>query len=185
MYAGQGVHYPQARDELQVVADRLAPPVATSLSRPEDHPLSLVAGGQTVLPPVHQVIADTDCPNGIGCSLTATVYDIDIPSESTFIHAPLDPGDVDKDVTHTMAMDGTHAYLHGALRKHGLFGDYAAMIKTFSRNVQRIESSDEIALLSNEASQQLQGDPYIAGVRPKLRYRVLVPLRRGGEGTQW
>lgn len=54
--------------------------------------------------PVHQVIADTDCPNGIGCSLTATVYDIDIPSEPTFIHAPLDPGDVDKDVTHTMAM---------------------------------------------------------------------------------
>ena len=32
MYAGQGFHYPQARNELQVVTDRLTPPVATSLA---------------------------------------------------------------------------------------------------------------------------------------------------------
>ncbi|MGI9489825.1 MAG: thiamine pyrophosphate-binding protein, partial [Geminicoccaceae bacterium] len=48
IYAGQGVHYAKAWDELKTLAELLAAPVCTSLQGksafPEDHPLALGAG---------------------------------------------------------------------------------------------------------------------------------------------
>src|SRR5262245_38961430 len=52
IYAGQGVHYAQAWAELKQVAELLEAPVCTSMegksSFPENHPLSLGAGGNTM-----------------------------------------------------------------------------------------------------------------------------------------
>ena len=54
VWAGQGVHYAKAWPQLQHLAELLAVPVATSLGGksafPEDHPLSLGAGGNPLRP---------------------------------------------------------------------------------------------------------------------------------------
>ena len=51
IYAGQGVHYARAWEELRELAELLNIPVTTSLQGksavPEDHPLSLGSGGRS------------------------------------------------------------------------------------------------------------------------------------------
>ena len=101
IYAGQGVHYAKAWDELLELAELLQIPVTTSLQGksafPEDHPLSLGSGGRAVPKTVHQFLQDADVIFGIGCSFAATGFGIAMPPGKTIIHATLDPADLNKD----------------------------------------------------------------------------------------
>ena len=101
IYAGQGVHYAKAWDELLELAELLQIPVTTSLQGksafPENHPLSLGSGGRAVPRTVHQFLQDADVIFGIGCSFAATGFGIAMPPGKTIIHATLDPADLNKD----------------------------------------------------------------------------------------
>lgn len=102
IYAGQGVHYAEAWDELVTFAELLGAPVATSLQGksafPEHHRLSLGAAGNSMPRPVYDFVNDSDLVFGIGCSFTDTHYGISVPPDKPTVHATLDPDDVDKNV---------------------------------------------------------------------------------------
>ncbi len=110
IYAGQGVHYAGAWDELRELAELLEAPVTTSLEGksafPEDHPLSLGSGGRSLPGPVHQHIQDADVIFGIGCSFSRTSYGIQMPAGKTYIHATVDATDLNKDVPARYALIG-------------------------------------------------------------------------------
>jgi thiamine pyrophosphate-dependent acetolactate synthase large subunit-like protein len=110
IYAGQGVHYARAWDELRELAELLEIPVTTSLEGksafPENHPLSLWSGGRSLPGAVYQHVQDADVIFGIGCSFSRTSFGIQMPAGKTYIHATVDPMDVNKDVPAQYALIG-------------------------------------------------------------------------------
>src|SRR5215213_9544607 len=74
LYAGQGVLYAEATDELVELADLLQVPVATTLEGksafPEDHPLALGAAGVTMTGPMVQFLTDADLVFAVGAGLS-------------------------------------------------------------------------------------------------------------------
>ncbi|HEY1425057.1 MAG TPA: thiamine pyrophosphate-requiring protein [Caulobacteraceae bacterium] len=111
IYAGQGVHYAKAWDELRALAQAWNIPVTTSIEGKsafaEDHPLSLGSGGRANPRPVKAFLAEADVILGIGCSFALTGFGVPMPAGKTIIHATLDPADLNKDVA----------------AKYGLIGD--------------------------------------------------------------
>jgi len=102
IYAGQGVHWSEAYDELRALAEHLAIPVMTSLpgksAFDETHELALGSGGNGINGCVATWLAECDLLFGIGCSFTATPFGLAIPAGKRVIHATLDPLDLDKSV---------------------------------------------------------------------------------------
>jgi len=101
IYAGQGVHYARAWESLQALAELLEAPVTTSLNGksafPDSHPLALGCGNRTHPKTVQHYLYDADVVFGIGCSYTKTSFAIPMPTGKTFIHATVDPADLNKD----------------------------------------------------------------------------------------
>ena len=110
IYAGQGVHYAKAWEELKELAELLEVPVTTSLEGksafPETHPLALGSGGRALPKPVHHFIQNADVIFGIGCSFFATGFGIQIPKGKTVIHSTLDPLDLGNTVEVTQPLVG-------------------------------------------------------------------------------
>lgn len=111
IYAGQGVHFAKAWNELKALAETWNIPVTTSIEGksafPEDHPLALGTGGRSMPKAVHEFLQDADVILGIGCSFALTGFGVSMPKGKTIIHATLDPMDFNKDVPaqYTMAGD--------------------------------------------------------------------------------
>jgi acetolactate synthase-1/2/3 large subunit len=110
IYAGQGVHWAEAYDELRALAEHLAIPVMTSLpgksAFDETHPLALGSGGNGINGGVRKWLDECDLLLGIGCSFTATSFGLAIPPGKRVIHATLDPLDIDKSVPSEIALVG-------------------------------------------------------------------------------
>ena len=110
IYAGQGVHYARAWDSLKKLAELLGAPVATSLQGksafPEDHPLSVGAGGLAFPKTVPYFLDKADWIFGVGCSFTETAFGIAMPKGKKFIHATLDPNHLNKDVRADIGLIG-------------------------------------------------------------------------------
>ncbi|MBM3341109.1 MAG: thiamine pyrophosphate-requiring protein [Betaproteobacteria bacterium] len=110
IYAGTGVQWAEAWSELKQFAELLGAPVTTSLggksSFPENHPLSLGSGGNSVPLQVHEFIKNADLIIGIGCSFTETNFGIKFPAGKKFVHATLDPDHLNKDVRAEVALLG-------------------------------------------------------------------------------
>jgi thiamine pyrophosphate-dependent acetolactate synthase large subunit-like protein len=110
IYAGQGVHWAEAYDELRELAELLAAPVCTSLpgksSFDETHPLSLGSGGVTMRKSLWDCLHAADVIFGIGCSFSATPFGVAIPPGKTVVHATLDPADLNKNVPVAHALIG-------------------------------------------------------------------------------
>jgi acetolactate synthase-1/2/3 large subunit len=125
IYAGQGVHWAAAYDELRALAELLAVPVATSLEGKscfdETHPLALGSGGAAIPGQLRYFLDEADLIFGIGCSFSETAFGVRMPSGKPVIHATLDPADINKSVPCTHAMIGdaqlTLAMLLDACRK--------------------------------------------------------------------
>jgi acetolactate synthase-1/2/3 large subunit len=110
IYAGQGVHWAEAYDELRALAEHLAIPVMTSLpgksTFDETHPLALGSGGNGINGCVRKWLDECDLLFGVGCSFTATSFGLKIPEGKRVIHATLDPTDIDKSVPSELALIG-------------------------------------------------------------------------------
>jgi acetolactate synthase-1/2/3 large subunit len=119
IYAGQGVHWAKAWDELKALAELLAVPVCTSLQGksafPETHPLALGSGGLAIPATVHHFLKEADVVLGIGCSFTESNFAVKLPAGKTIIHATLDPMDVNKDVASALAVLGDAKLVLAAL----------------------------------------------------------------------
>jgi len=125
IYAGQGVHYAKAWNELKAVAELLEAPVTTSLEGksafPETHPLSMGSGGVAMPRAVAAHVAESDMVFGAGASFTATGFGIRFPTANkTFIHNTIDAMDIDKNIPTEYPLVGdaklTLAALHEALK---------------------------------------------------------------------
>jgi thiamine pyrophosphate-dependent acetolactate synthase large subunit-like protein len=110
IYAGQGIHYAQAWDELVQLAEKLQIPVTTTLTGksafPEDHPLALGCANRSQPKAVMTFLRDSDLIFGIGCSFTFTPFGIRMPAGKRIMHATLDSKDVNKDVASDLALIG-------------------------------------------------------------------------------
>ncbi len=110
IYAGQGIHWSEAYDELRALAEHLAIPVMTSLpgksAFDETHPLALGSGGNGINGCVRKWLDECDLLFGVGCSFTATAFGLAIPPGKPVIHATLDPLDIDKSVPCEVALVG-------------------------------------------------------------------------------
>jgi acetolactate synthase-1/2/3 large subunit len=125
IYAGQGVHWAEAYDELKALAELLAAPVGTSLEGKscfdETHPLALGAGGAAVPGQLRHFLDAADLILGIGCSFSETAFGVRMPTGKRIIHATLDPADLNKSVICEQALIGdaklTLAMLAAACRE--------------------------------------------------------------------
>jgi acetolactate synthase-1/2/3 large subunit len=119
IYAGQGVHYAEAWPQLARLSELLAAPVCTSLGGksafPEDHSLSLGAGGVATPKPMHDFLNQADVIFGIGCSFTESSFAAKIPDGKRIIQATLDPLDLNKDVPIELGLLGDAALTLDAL----------------------------------------------------------------------
>ena len=110
IYAGQGVHYAEAWEELKTLAEGWNIPVTTSLpgksSFPGTHALSLGSGGRANPRAVTRFLAQADVILGVGCSFALTVFGVRMPPGKTIIHATLDPMDPNKDIPAQHALIG-------------------------------------------------------------------------------
>ena len=121
IYAGQGVHWADAYDELRMLAEHLAIPVATSLSGKscfdETHPLALGSGGAAWPATIPRMLERADLILGIGCSFMETAFGIPMPAGAKIIHATLDPADLNKTVAIDDALVGDAALTLRALNE--------------------------------------------------------------------
>jgi acetolactate synthase-1/2/3 large subunit len=138
IYAGQGVHWAEAYDELRALAEHLAIPVMTSLPGKscfdETHPLALGSGGNGINGCVRKWLDECDLLFGVGCSFTATSFGLAIPPGKRVIHATLDPLDIDKSVPCELALVGDAqltlaALLDAVKRRRPETRDAAAVVR--------------------------------------------------------
>ncbi|HEY4355265.1 MAG TPA: thiamine pyrophosphate-requiring protein [Acidobacteriaceae bacterium] len=171
IYAGQGIHYSRGWDSLKRLAEFLGTPVATSLSGksafPEDHRLSLGAGGNAFPATVPHFLAEADLIFGIGCSFTETSFGIAMPAGKKIIHSTLDPAHLNKDI---------HADI-------GLIGDARLTLDDLCDEVQELVKAplnwqwvDEIARVRERWLEEWS-PKFTSNDTPLSPYRVLRDLQ--------
>ncbi len=173
IYAGQGIHWSEAYDELRALAEHLAIPVMTSLpgksAFDETHPLALGSGGAGINGCVARWLAECDLLFGIGCSFTATPFGLTIPPGKRVIHATLDATDLDKSIPCEI----------------GLVGDarltLAALLDAVKRRLPQPRDAAPVAA----RIKQVEADwlkkweaKYTQDTAPLSPYRVLADLQR-------
>jgi thiamine pyrophosphate-dependent acetolactate synthase large subunit-like protein len=171
IYAGQGIHYARAWQPLRRLAELLGAPVATSLQGksafPEDHPLSLGAGGHSFPPMVPHFLGKADWILGAGCSFTETFFGVAMPKGKKFIHATLDPDHLNKDVRADI----------------GLIGDAKLSLESLCTHVERAVGTPRESSLAQEIAAMRtswlnQWMPKLASCdTPLSPYRVLWDLQ--------
>jgi thiamine pyrophosphate-dependent acetolactate synthase large subunit-like protein len=172
IYAGQGIHYARAWQSLRKLAEFLGVPVATSLQGkstfPEDHPLSLGAGGNSFPRAVAHFLEKADWIFGVGCSFTETAFGIAMPKGKKFIHATLDPNHLNKDVRADI----------------GLIGDAQITLDALCEEVERLTKEPRASTVTEEIARVRKA--WLDEWMPKLTsrevplspYRVLWDLQR-------
>ena len=110
LHVGHGVLWAQAWAELRELAELLQVPVMTTMAAksafPEDHPLSLGAGGHTLTRAAAQFLVRADLVFGIGCSFARGNFSAPIPAGKTVVQVTLDARDVDRDYPVDQAVIG-------------------------------------------------------------------------------
>ena len=97
IWAGQGVLYADASEELTEIAELLAAPVATTWMGKsainERHPLSIGTAGYSRTAMVTQALESSDAVFAVGASLARDFTSPEISADKTFVHASVDPND--------------------------------------------------------------------------------------------
>ncbi len=170
IYAGQGVHYAKAWDELKAVAELLEAPVTTSLEGKsafdETHALSLGAGGVAMSRALAAYVEESDVVFGAGASFSATSFGIKFPvKDKRFIHNTTEPMDIDKNIPADVALVGDSklalGMLHEALKDRlkkprGLTPKVAAKHQEVQRAL--VEGVDAAPHQQRETHAALPGD---------------------------
>jgi acetolactate synthase-1/2/3 large subunit len=164
LWAGQGVHYAEASEQLAALAELLpAPVVATNPGKSaiaDSHPLALGAATRSRSKMFADFMGRADLILAIGSSLTVTNFGPAVPPDKTIIHSTNDPSDINKEYRADHALVGHAALVIDALitelshRKSGsgdnalaaLKADIAAGKKAWLDEWSKHLSSDEIPI---------------------------------------
>jgi len=110
IHAGHGVLWARATEELVAFAELVGAPVMTTYNGksafPEDHPLSLGAGGASLSPGIYALLPGADLIFSIGASLARTLGSCPIPAGKTMIQATNDPDDLSMEYPLAVALAG-------------------------------------------------------------------------------
>ena len=101
LWAGGGVLFSRATEELRELAELLAAPVFTTMQGKsaidERHPLALGAGSGATTGPAHEWLSTCDVMIALGSSLTRTGYAQAIPAQASIIQNTNNPDEIGKD----------------------------------------------------------------------------------------
>ena len=101
IYAGQGVLWAEASQELQEFAELVTAPVMTTntgkSSFPENHPLSVGAAARTMTRTARHFLDNSDLVFGIGCSFSTNLASAGIPGGKVLIQCNVDERDLNKE----------------------------------------------------------------------------------------
>ena len=110
LHIGHGVLWAQAWDEVRQLAELVQAPVMTTMAAksafPENHPLSIGAGGHTITRTAAHFLVRADLVFGIGCSFARGGFSAPIPSGKKMVQVTLDARDIDKDYPIDQAVVG-------------------------------------------------------------------------------
>jgi len=175
IYAGQGINYAKAWDELKELAELLNCPVTTSLEGKstfnETHPLSIGSGGHATPKAVYHFLNEAELIFGVGCSFALTSFGTRMPDNKKVIHATLDPMDLNKDVPAQL----------------GLIGDAKLTLQALIAEVKTLDlGKAEARKESTPAAIKKVKDEWMAEWLPKLTsdqepmtpYRVIYELNK-------
>ncbi len=119
LWAGQGVLYAEASDELAALAELVPAPVVTTnpgkSAIPESHPLALGASTRSRPKMFTEFMARADLVLAIGSSLTKTSFGPGVPPGKTIIHSTNDAGDINKEYQVDQALIGDARLVLAAL----------------------------------------------------------------------
>ena len=101
IYAGQGILWAEASDELIEFAELTNTPVMTTNTGksafPENHPLSIGTGANTMTKMVPHFLKKSDVVFGIGWSFTTNLASIAVPTGKTLVQCTVDEKDLNKE----------------------------------------------------------------------------------------
>ena len=148
IWAGQGVLYAEASDELAEVAELLGAPVMTTLQGksaiPEAHPLAAGVGALSTTAMAAHYLQASDAVLAVGSSLTRAPFTPVIPEGKTIVHATVDPIDINKEYAASVGIVADAklflAQLAAELRRHVGEG----------RAERRAETAETIARIKRE-----------------------------------
>lgn len=110
IWAGQGVLYAGATEELRELAELTQIPVMTTMpgksAMDERHPLALGSANRTAPKPVWTWLKESDVLFAVGASLTVTSYGIDLPPGKFLIHSTNNPADISKEYNTDLGLVG-------------------------------------------------------------------------------
>jgi len=175
LWAGQGVLYAEASDQLVALAELVpAPVVATNPGKsafPENHPLACGSSTRSGPRMLFEFLARADLVFAIGSSLTRTPFGPGVPPGKQIVHSTNDPADVNKDYRADHALIGDARLVLEALiaeveRQKGGGGE--AALRALSDSVGTVKRA-----WLDEWSEQLDSDEV-----PINQYRVIRDLMR-------
>ena len=101
IYAGQGVLWAEASEQLREFAELVNAPVMTTNTGksafPEDHPLALGTGARTWTKASRHFLDRADLVFGIGCSFTTNLASMGVPTGKTLVQCNVDVQDLNKE----------------------------------------------------------------------------------------
>ena len=110
LHVGHGVLWAEAWDELRELAELAGVPVMTTMAGkgafPEDHPLSVGAGANTLSRAAGHYLARADLVFGIGCSFAQGGFSTPIPPGKRLVQVTSDARDIDRDLAVERAVVG-------------------------------------------------------------------------------
>jgi acetolactate synthase-1/2/3 large subunit len=110
LWAGQGVHYAEAGEQLAALAELIPAPVVTTnpgkSAIPDAHPLSLGGSTRSRSKMFAEFMAKADVVMAIGSSLTKSNFNPNMPAGKTVIHSTNDPSDVNKETRASLSVIG-------------------------------------------------------------------------------
>ena len=110
LWAGQGIHYAQAFEQLAALAELIPAPVACTnpgkSAMADVHPLSLGASTRNQPKMFTHYMKQADVVMAIGSSLTSTSFGPALPTGKTLIHSTNEMSDINKDIACDLAVPG-------------------------------------------------------------------------------
>src|SRR5687767_12984537 len=176
LWAGQGVHYAEAGEQLAALAELIPAPVVTTnpgkSAIPDAHPLSLGGSTRSRSKMFTEFMKKADVVMAIGSSLTKSNFNPNMPAGKTLIHSTNEASDVNKESRATLSVVGDSGLVLDAMIAE------AERQKGAARGGNALNSLKEEIAASKKAWQAEWAKHFDSEEVPINQYRVIRDLMR-------